>query len=94
MQSLEKRIAELEKSQPSNDGVKTIIIRFISPGGSDDELQALHSYSGGQHWTRDPSESEQNFIDRATRQVKRKGPGCALLMAGDMEKSMSSNGDE
>ena len=82
MQSLEKRIAELEKAQPINDGVQTIIVRFISPGVSGDALQALHSYSGGQHWTRDPSESEQNFIDRASREVKRNGRGIALLMAG------------
>ena len=82
MLNLEKRIAELEKAQPSNDGVKTIIVRFISPGVSGDDLQALHSYSGAQHWTRDPSESEQNFVDRASREVKRNGRGIALLMAG------------
>ena len=80
MQNLEKRIAELEKAQPSNDGVKTIIVRFISPGVSGDDLQALHSYAGGQHWTREPSESEQNFIDRASREVERKGPGCVRLL--------------
>ena len=83
MLNLEKRIAELEKAQPSNDGVKTIIVRFISPGVSDDDLQALHSYSGAQHWTRDPSESEQNFVDRASREVERKGLGCVLLLQGD-----------
>ena len=80
MQSLEKRIAELEKAQPINDGVQTIIVRFISPGVSGDALQALHSYSGGQHWTREPSESEQNFVDRASREVERKGPGCVRLL--------------
>ena len=31
MLNLEKRIAELEKAQPSNDGVNTIIVRLISP---------------------------------------------------------------
>ena len=80
MLNLEKRIAELEKAQPSNDGVKTIIVRFISPGVSGDDLQALHSYSGAQHWTRDLSESEKNFIDRASREVERKGPGCVRLL--------------
>ena len=83
MLNLEKRIAELEKAQPSNDGVKTIIVRFISPGVSGDDLQALHSYSGAQHWTRDLSESEKNFIDRASREVERKGPGGVLLLQGD-----------
>ena len=80
MLNLEKRIAELEKAQPSNDGVKTIIVRFISPGVSGDDLHALHSYSGAQHWTCDPLESEQNFIDRASREVERKGLGCVRLL--------------
>ena len=80
MLNLEKRIAELEKAQPSNDGVKTIIVRLISPGVSGDELQALHSYSGAQNWTRDQLESEQSFIDRAGREVERRGPGCVRLL--------------
>ena len=83
MLNLEKRIAELEKAQSINDGVQTIIIRFINPGFSGVDLQALHAYSGGQQWARDRLESERDFIDRASREVERKGPGCVLLLQGD-----------
>jgi len=83
MQSLEKRIAELEKANSSSDGIKTIIVRFLSPGDCADDLQALHDSTSGQHWIREPSESEQDFIDRATLQMRRKGPGCVLLLQGD-----------
>ena len=82
MQSLERRIAELEKANSTGEGPMTIIIRFMTPGNLEVEIQELHDSKGGQQWTRQLSEAEQTFIDRASREVKRDGPGCALLMAG------------
>ncbi len=82
MQSLERRIAELEKAGSTNEGPMTIIIRCMTPGNLDVEIQELHDWKGGQQWERQPGEAEQEFIDRASREVTRKGPGCALLMAG------------
>jgi hypothetical protein len=82
MQSLERRIAELEKAGSTGEGPMTIIIRCMTPGNLDVEIQKLHDWKNGQQWMRQPGETEQEFIDRATREVKRDGPGCALLMAG------------
>ena len=82
MQSLEKRIAELEKGASMDEGPLTIVIRPLAPGNLDEEVQALRAQNGSQRWTRQPGETEQELIDRASREVTRKGPGCALLMAG------------
>lgn len=81
MQSLEKRIAALEVTGAPADEM-TIIRRFVSPGGSDGEIHRLRD-DDGKTWTRQPGETEQELIDRASREVTRNGPGCALLMAGD-----------
>ena len=82
MQSLERRIAELEKAGAANEMPMTIIIRCMTPRNLEVEIQELHDSKGGQQWKRQPGEAEQEFIDRASREVKRDGPGCALLMAG------------
>lgn len=83
MQSLERRIAELEKVGSTGDGPMTIIIRPMTPGNLEVEIQELHDSKGCQQWKRQTGETEQEFIDRASREVTRNGPGCALLMAGD-----------
>lgn len=82
MQSIEKRIAELEKAGSTGEGPMTIIIRWMTTGHRDKEIQELHDSKGYQRWKRQPGETEQELIDRATREVTRNGPGCALLMAG------------
>ena len=82
MPSLERRIAELEKVGSTGEGVMTIVIRPMTPGNLEGEIQELHDSKGSQRWTRQPGEVEQEFIDRASREVTRNGPGCALLMAG------------
>lgn len=83
MQSLERRIAELEKAGSTGEGPTTIIIRCLTRGNLEVEIQELHDSKGTQQWKRQPGETEQGLIDRASREVKRAGPGCALLMAGD-----------
>ena len=82
MPSLERRIAELEKAGSTGDGVMTIIIRPMTCGELDAEIYELHDSKGCQQWKRQPGEAEQEFIDRASREVTRNGPGIALLMAG------------
>ena len=82
MQSLERRIAELEKADSTGKGPMTIVIRYMTPGHLDVEVQELHDSKGSQQWKRQLGEAEQEFIDRASREVKRDGPGIALLMAG------------
>jgi hypothetical protein len=82
MQSLERRIAELEKASSTGEGPMTIIIRCMAPGNLEVEIQELHDSKGSQQWKRQLGEAEQEFIDRASREVSRDGPGCALLIAG------------
>lgn len=80
MQNLEKRIAELEKGASMGEGPMTIVIRFLSPGDVEEEIQGLRDQNGAQRWMREPGETEQGLIDRASREVTRNGQGCALLM--------------
>ena len=82
MQSLEKRIAELEKGVSMDEGPTTIVIQPLRRGNLDEELQELHDQNGSQRWTRQPGETEQELKVPASREVTRNRPGCALLMAG------------
>lgn len=80
MQSLEKRIAELEKASSTGEVPTTIVIRFLSPENGNKEIQELHDWQGDQQWQRQPGETEQALIDRATNEVRRNGAGCTMLM--------------
>ena len=91
MHSLEKRITELEKASSTGEGPTTVVIRFLSPGNLNKEIQELHDLKNSQQWKRQPGEAGQEFINRASREVKREGPGCALLMAGGLESLAPSN---
>ena len=82
MQSLERRIAELEKAGLTREGPMTIIIRGVMCGKLDAEIYQLHDSKGSHQWQRQPGEAEQEFIDRASREVTRNGRGIALLMTG------------
>ena len=82
MQNLEKRITELEKASSIGEGATTIVVRFVTSGNLDDELQELHDWKNGQKWKRLPGETEQELEKRASSEVTRNGLGSALLMAG------------
>ena len=83
MQSLEKRITALETtSAPADD--MTIIRRIVSLGNLDAEIHRLRD-DNGKIWTRQPSETEQELIDRATLEVKRNPWGVASLTADNVE---------
>ena len=82
MPSLEKRIAALETtSAPADD--MTIIRRFVRSGHLDDEIFCLCDDDGNQ-WTRQPSETEQELKDRATKEVKRNAWGVAIFTMKDV----------
>ena len=84
MPSLEKRIAELEKSAVKDESPTIVIIRSLMPDdGPREEIQELHDRMGRQHWIRQPGESEQELIDRASHEATSNGVTCALLMDGD-----------
>ena len=80
MHSLEKRIAELEKASSIGQETTTIVIRFLSSENLDGEIQELQDSNGLQQWKRQPGETEQALIDRATNEVSRNGSGCTMLM--------------
>ena len=61
----------------------TIIRRFVSPGHLDAEIYRLRDYDG-KAWTRQPGETEQQLIDRASLEVKRTPWGIASLTADDV----------
>lgn len=79
MQSLEKRIAVLERTEQRPEGI-TIIRRFVSPGDLHPAIVGLRT-NEGETWERQPGESEQELIDRATREAKRSPWGVAVLTA-------------
>jgi hypothetical protein len=79
MQSLEKRIAALEVQAKPPEPL-TIIRRFVSPGQPLTELQGLRDDKGSE-WLRQPGESEQGLIDRASLDCVHNQWGVALLFA-------------
>ena len=83
MQNLEKRIAAMETKSGPVDNM-TIIRRFVSPGHLDAEIHRLRD-DDGKTWTRQPGETEQELIDRASLEVKRTPWGIASLTADDAE---------
>ena len=86
MQSLEKRISELEKSAVKDELPTIVIIRTLMPddGRREEEIQELHDRMGYRHWIRQPGESEQELIDRASHEALGNSVTCALLMDGDL----------
>ena len=79
MQSLDKRITALEVQAEPPEPL-TIIRRFVSPGQPLTELQGLRDDKGGE-WRRQPGESEQGLIDRASLDCVHNQWGVALLFA-------------
>ena len=77
MQSLEKRIAALEVQTAPAEPL-TIIRRLVAPGKPQTELECLRD-SSGTEWRREPGESEQGFIDRASHQAWRSPWGIICL---------------
>ena len=83
MQRIENRLSKLEKAVPTGEWPMTILIRGMTTGDNDNEIQELHDWKGGQQWERQLGETEQGLIDRASREVTRNGLNCALLIAGE-----------
>ena len=82
MQSLEKRITALEQANPNDGFPKTIFILFVQPGAAACDIHKLNSSPSGaarQEWLREPNESEQEFKDRASREVTRSAGDMAML---------------
>jgi len=86
VQTLERRITALEQSNATNFDLVLCIV-FDTPGLPDTEIHNLRSLVGvnktEQHWVRELGESENDFKDRARREVVRSAYGTALLIKED-----------
>ena len=77
------RITALEAvSAPVDD--MTIVRRFVSPGHIEAEILRLRD-DDGKTWIRQPDETEQALIDRASLEVRRTPWGFANLTADGTE---------
>jgi hypothetical protein len=83
MQNLKSRIDTLEKSSLTSDGITTIVVKFLSTDNRGAEIQTLKDSQSDQQWQRQPGETEQALIDRATNEVQRDGAFCKMLMQVD-----------
>jgi hypothetical protein len=81
MQKLDKRVEALEKTQPPVENL-TIIRRFVSPGFLNEEIRCL-SDDFGNRWDRQPGETEQELIDRASSEVRHNAWGVGQLSTKD-----------
>jgi hypothetical protein len=79
MPRLEKRITAIEALNPHAQDT-TLIRQYVRPGQPDTEIYHLRD-DDGQRWERLHSETEQQFIDRASADAKRTALGIALLTA-------------
>lgn len=76
-QSIEKRIAALEQASTTNTDTVIFII-LVGMGEAGKEL--VHIYDNyGNHWNREPNETEQELKDRATAETPRKENSVAML---------------
>lgn len=80
MPSLDSRVKALEATASPQPEEITIIRRFASPGDLNPAIVGLRA-DDGETWERQPGETEQELIGRATREVKRGPLGVASLTA-------------
>ena len=81
MQTLERRVCALEQASHGANRI-TLVRRIVDPGHLDAAIHSLRA-DDGELWTRQPGETEQAFMDRASSEVKRNGTGFAALTMAD-----------
>lgn len=83
MQSIEKRLIELERASQKDE--ITIVCRFEEPGKIGAEVMGLETHGGGQSWSRVTGENEPDFIKRASKEAKRLKGIAALVQTFEEE---------
>lgn len=78
MASLGRRIEALEALTPRRDLVT--IVRFFAAGAEAAEPTEYRSLDGGQRWEREPGESAEELLERASREVHRNAWGVAVIV--------------
>jgi hypothetical protein len=75
---------DIQNTQPTTadqiDDDLPIIVRYVTAGHLDDEVVRISDYKN-RFWMRMPGESEQELIDRATREMPRNANGIDILYA-------------
>lgn len=77
---IERRLIELEKRTAPDNLIKTVIWSILDPGHLDAEM-VYATADSGETWTRQPGETEEQFLQRAENEVTRDARGFARLIA-------------
>lgn len=82
MATIEKRLAALEQASYGDRFPKTIIVCYLTLGDTGPNIRRLKSgYRSDeiQEWEREPVETEEDFKERASKEVSRNAGGIAML---------------
>lgn len=73
--AIARRLEALEKRHGASAGPRTILLCWgVAPGVPKPEITRVRQMNGELSWTRQPDETEREFLDRAKREVPR-SPG-------------------
>lgn len=82
MRSLDARIEELERRRPSDDTAPAIVVTSLTKAGEDAQaIEALRDSASGRVWTKRHDESEEAFMERASREARTDPWQTPLLFA-------------
>ena len=84
--TLIRRVAALEAKTPTNEKT-TIFVILVAVGNLKPSIN--HIECGREVWTRMDCETEDDFRDRASREVKRNEWGNAILIAKESNEKES-----
>jgi len=85
MKSLDARIEELERRQPSSEPVTIVLRPLVAAGEPEHPIKRLRDSQTSETWDRNPDEGEDAFIGRVAAELRRRdGPtACATLVTVD-----------
>lgn len=85
MKSLDARIEELERRQPTTERVTIVLRALVAPGEPEQPINRLQDSRTSETWDRTPGEGEGAFVERVAAELRRRdGPMvCATLVTVD-----------
>jgi hypothetical protein len=89
--NLDRRLAELEKRAAPDNLIKTIIRCIVDPGILDAEMNIITG-EGGECWTRQPGETEDQLLERAKCEATRDQGGFVRLIADSVDDRLGTRG--
>lgn len=86
MRSLDARIEELERREPSEESVTIILVTLVAPGEVKKPITRLRDSRTSQAWERDPEESEETFVERVSAELREvNGPLVCSMLIGESD---------